>query len=378
MGGVGPTDVEEHRVHGVLGARANNALLVLTGGARLFAGDEARSHQDGLRAEAECGDQSAPRRNTSGGDDGQWCHRLNYRGNQRHERGGTAHVSAGLESLRDDRVDAGRGSAFASSTSPLGNTRYPPASPSRRAAQRRPRREVAPDALLDASFHLAALQQRKKQARPEGLRRTSAGIANLLANGAQEGHPCRETEASGLGDSRGELRSGLALLRAARRGSGDRSRDRGRDGSSAYVRLSVECTDHDVIPIRITQCEFAGAGTGIQMGFLFQFIGKGARPQQRLIEVIDTKEQEESIARVVMIGTAQWRVLVGSPLVQAEQDRSIGVQDGPEVIMRGFRFRLTEQRLIPLAAASNVSHTDDCPRAFHRFLQHPSDQASLR
>ena len=53
-----------------------------------------------------------------------------------------------------------------------------------------------------------------------------------------------------------------------------------------------ERTDHDVITIRITECEFAGAGIGVQMGFLFQSSDKGACPKQRLIEVIHTKEQE--------------------------------------------------------------------------------------
>jgi hypothetical protein len=31
-------------------------------------------------------------------------------------------------------------------------------------------------------------------------------------------------------------------------------------------------------------------------------------------------------------------------------------------------FRLTKQRLIPPEAASNISNTDDGPRAFHRVF----------
>src|SRR6188508_2372713 len=40
-----------------------------------------------------------------------------------------------------------------------------------------------------------------------------------------------------------------------------------------------------------------------------------------------------------------------------------------------IRFRLAKQRLIPLAAASNISNTDDCPRAFHRFLLRPDESS---
>ena len=53
-----------------------------------------------------------------------------------------------------------------------------------------------------------------------------------------------------------------------------------------------ERTDHDVIAIRVTECEFAGARIGIQMRFLLESSDKRACPKQRLIEVIHTKEQE--------------------------------------------------------------------------------------
>ena len=61
---------------------------------------------------------------------------------------------------------------------------------------------------------------------------------------------------------------------------------------SAFVRNWQECevperellgrserTDHDVIPIRITKCEFAGTGVRVQMGLLFEFSDKGACPK---------------------------------------------------------------------------------------------------
>lgn len=56
-------------------------------------------------------------------------------------------------------------------------------------------------------------------------------------------------------------------------------------------------------------------------------------------------------------------MLVGTPLVEAEQDRSIRVKDLPEVVMGGSRLRQAEQRLIPSEAASHIANRNDGPRA---------------
>src|ERR1700758_3137846 len=64
---------------------------------------------------------------------------------------------------------------------------------------------------------------------------------------------------------------------------------------------------------------------------------------------------------------------VCAPLVQAEQDGSIRIQDLTKVIMAWSRFGLTEKRLVPLKAAGNVPHADNRPRTFHRS----SNQAKL-
>src|SRR4051812_24715366 len=56
---------------------------------------------------------------------------------------------------------------------------------------------------------------------------------------------------------------------------------------------------------------------------------------------------------------------VRAPLVEAEQDGSIRIQDLAEVVMTRRRLRLAEERLVPADAARNVAHTDDRPRAFH-------------
>src|ERR1700680_3203658 len=59
-------------------------------------------------------------------------------------------------------------------------------------------------------------------------------------------------------------------------------------------------------------------------------------------------------------------MLVGAPLVEAEQDSSIGIEDLPKVIMGRRDSRLTEQRLIPFQAARHVAYPYDRPRALNR------------
>ena len=48
-------------------------------------------------------------------------------------------------------------------------------------------------------------------------------------------------------------------------------------------------------------------------------------------------------------------MLVGTPLVETEQDRSIRVDDLPEVVVGGSHFRQAKERLVPLEALRHVS-----------------------
>jgi hypothetical protein len=59
-------------------------------------------------------------------------------------------------------------------------------------------------------------------------------------------------------------------------------------------------------------------------------------------------------------------MLVGAPLVEAEQDSSIGIEDLPKVIVGRKGSRLTEQRLVPFRAGRYVAYAYDRPRALHR------------
>jgi hypothetical protein len=58
-------------------------------------------------------------------------------------------------------------------------------------------------------------------------------------------------------------------------------------------------------------------------------------------------------------------MVVGAPLVEAEQYGTVRVEKLAEVIVGGRRLGLPEERLIPPEAASHVANPDDRPRALH-------------
>jgi hypothetical protein len=58
---------------------------------------------------------------------------------------------------------------------------------------------------------------------------------------------------------------------------------------------------------------------------------------------------------------------VRAPLVEAEQDGLISIQDLTKVVMVRRRLGPAEERLVPFEAAGNVAYADDRPCAFHRI-----------
>ena len=56
-----------------------------------------------------------------------------------------------------------------------------------------------------------------------------------------------------------------------------------------------------------------------------------------------------------------------APLVEAEQNGSIGIQYLTKIVMARRRLWLTKERLVPFEAGGNVAYTDDRPGAFHRI-----------
>src|SRR5437588_237385 len=110
----------------------------------------------------------------------------------------------------------------------------------------------------------------------------------------------------------------------------------------------IERTDGDVISVRIAERKLRSSGAGIYMRLFFEPADERARPWQSYVEVVDPEEQEKAVARFGVVRTCQRGVLVCTPLVQAEQDRSIGVDDLPEVVVSRSRLRQAKQRLVPL------------------------------
>jgi len=63
---------------------------------------------------------------------------------------------------------------------------------------------------------------------------------------------------------------------------------------------------------------------------------------QNQVEIIDSEKQQEPVAGWCMIAADQGGMFMGTPLVEAEQDSSIRIDDLPKVIMGGERLLLTE------------------------------------
>src|SRR6476659_2712458 len=130
----------------------------------------------------------------------------------------------------------------------------------------------------------------------------------------------------------------------------------------------VERTDRDVVPVRIAQRKLRGPSAGIHVWLFFQPAHESTRPWQSHVKVVDPQEQEKAVSGLGVGGTCQRRMLVGTPLVETEQYRSIRVEDLPEVVVGRGRLRQAKERLVPLAALGHVSHANDRPRALHSSL----------
>ena len=78
---------------------------------------------------------------------------------------------------------------------------------------------------------------------------------------------------------------------------------------------------------------------GIHVSLFFQPADERARAWQSYVKVVDPEEQEEAVARLGVVGTCQREMLMGTPLVETEQDRSIRVDDLPEVVVGRSRLR---------------------------------------
>src|SRR5919109_793927 len=128
-----------------------------------------------------------------------------------------------------------------------------------------------------------------------------------------------------------------------------------------------ERTDCDVVSVRIPEREFLCLSVRVQMRLLFEPGDENACPLQCHVEIIHAEKQEEPVARWRLVRTHQGRMLVGAPLVEAEQDGSIRIQDLSKVVMTRSRRGLAKERLVPLKAARHVAYANDRPCTFHRI-----------
>src|SRR5712664_910025 len=126
-----------------------------------------------------------------------------------------------------------------------------------------------------------------------------------------------------------------------------------------------ECTNHNVVSVRIPERELLCSSIRVRVRLLFEPGDERACPFQCHIEIVDAEEQEEPIARCRVVRARQRRMLVRAPLVEAEQDSSIRVEDLTKVGMARLCLRLAEERLVPFEATRHIAYADDRPGAFH-------------
>ncbi|MDQ1636825.1 MAG: hypothetical protein QOF62_164 [Pyrinomonadaceae bacterium] len=126
-----------------------------------------------------------------------------------------------------------------------------------------------------------------------------------------------------------------------------------------------ERTNHDVVSVRIPERELLCSSTRIRVRLLFEPGDERACPFQRHTEIVDAEEQEQPVARCRVVRARQRRMLVRAPLVEAEQDSSIRIEELTKVSMGRLCLGLTEERLVPFEATRHIAYADDRPGAFH-------------
>ena len=98
---------------------------------------------------------------------------------------------------------------------------------------------------------------------------------------------------------------------------------------------------------------------------LFEPGDESAGSLQCRVEIVDAEEQEQPVAGWRFVRAHQGWMLVRAPLVEAEQDGSIRIQDLTKIVMTRSRLGLAKERLVPFEAAQNVAYADNRPCAFH-------------
>ena len=139
-----------------------------------------------------------------------------------------------------------------------------------------------------------------------------------------------------------------------------------------------ERTNRDVVSGRIPERELLCSSIRVRVRLLFEPGDESACPWQRPVEIIDTEEQEEPVARRRPLRAHQRRMLVRAPLVEAEQDSSIRIEDLTKVGMARLCLGLAEERLVPFEATRHIAYADDRPDAFHDISRVAPAQTFVR
>src|SRR5947207_2321991 len=126
-----------------------------------------------------------------------------------------------------------------------------------------------------------------------------------------------------------------------------------------------ERTNHDVVSVPVPQRELLCSSIRVHLRLLFKPGDERACPLQCHIEIVDAEEQEQPVARCRVVRARQRRMLVRTPLVEAEQDSSIRIEDLTKVGMARLCLGLAEERLVPFEATRHIAYADDRPGAFH-------------
>src|SRR5437016_13957784 len=104
-----------------------------------------------------------------------------------------------------------------------------------------------------------------------------------------------------------------------------------------------ERTNRDVVSVRIPERELLCSSIRVRVRLLFEPGDERACPFKGHIEIVDAEKQEEPVARCPIVRARQRRMLVRAPLVEAEQDSSIRIEDLTKVVMAGSCLGLAEE-----------------------------------
>src|SRR5437016_5921481 len=104
-----------------------------------------------------------------------------------------------------------------------------------------------------------------------------------------------------------------------------------------------ERTNRDVVSVRIPERELLCSSIRVRVRLLFEPGDERACPFKGHIEIVDAEKQEEPVARCPIVRARQRRMLVRAPLVEAEQDSSIRIEDLTKVVMGGSCLGLAEE-----------------------------------